>query len=112
MKLGMAQMCMADDMDVNLGHAEAFCREASAKGCDLLFFPEIQLTPFFPQYTKDHLFQIFRYLEAWFLYLLSPYLRPSFHLLSVLLADPYKASFSTVSIPHLTGITIDTGLNA
>lgn len=54
MKLGMAQMCMADDMDVNLGHAEAFCREASAKGCDLLFFPEIQLTPFFPQYTKDH----------------------------------------------------------
>ena len=54
MKLGMAQMCMADDMDVNLGHAEAFCREAAAKGCDLLFFPEIQLTHFFPQYTKDH----------------------------------------------------------
>ncbi len=48
MKLAMAQMAMSGDMAKNLEKSLAFCREAS--GSDLLFFPEIQLTPFFPQY--------------------------------------------------------------
>ena len=30
----------------------AYCDEAA--GCDLLFFPEIQLSPFFPQYEKKN----------------------------------------------------------
>lgn len=32
----------------NLAKSLAFCDQAS--GCDLVFFPEIQLSPFFPQY--------------------------------------------------------------
>lgn len=51
MKLAMAQMAMSGDMAKNLEKSLAFCREAS--GSDLLFFPEIQLTPFFPQYEAD-----------------------------------------------------------
>jgi len=48
MKICMAQMSMTDNMDENLKKSLHFCREAS--GSDLLIFPEIQLTPFFPQY--------------------------------------------------------------
>ncbi len=50
MKLAMAQMRMTDSMEKNLGTSLEMCR--AARGCDLLFFPEIQLTPFFPQYEK------------------------------------------------------------
>ncbi|MEE1228932.1 MAG: carbon-nitrogen hydrolase family protein [Lachnospiraceae bacterium] len=48
MKLCMAQMSMTENRDENLEKSIRFCLEA-ADG-DLLFFPEIQLTPFFPQY--------------------------------------------------------------
>ena len=48
MKLAMAQMRMTDSMEENLGTSLEMC--ALARGSDLLFFPEIQLTPFFPQY--------------------------------------------------------------
>lgn len=50
MRLSMGQMAMQDDMAVNLKTSLKFC-DAAAKS-DLLFFPEIQLTPFFPQYEK------------------------------------------------------------
>lgn len=46
----MAQMTMSADMNKNLEKSVAFIRQA--KGSDLIFFPEIQLTPFFPQYEK------------------------------------------------------------
>lgn len=49
MKLALAQMSMTSDMQTNLEKSLAFCDEA--KDCDLLFFPEIQLSPFFPQYA-------------------------------------------------------------
>ena len=49
MKLAMAQMSMSGSMDENLKKSLAFCDAAA--GRDLLFFPEVQLTPFFPQYT-------------------------------------------------------------
>ena len=49
MKLAMAQMSMAGSMDENLKRSLAFCDAAA--GSDLLFFPEVQLTPFFPQYA-------------------------------------------------------------
>ncbi len=52
MKLAMAQMRMTDSMEENLRVSLEMC--ASARGCDLLFFPEIQLTPFFPQYEKHN----------------------------------------------------------
>ena len=48
MKLAMAQMSMTDDMEENLRRSAEAIR--AARGCDLIFFPEIQLTPFFPQY--------------------------------------------------------------
>lgn len=50
MKLAMAQMRLDTDPATNLQHARAACRQAGAQGADLLFFPEVQLTPFFPQY--------------------------------------------------------------
>ena len=50
MKLAMAQISMTENIEDNL------CKTLScieqAKGCDLIFFPEIQLSPFFPQYEK------------------------------------------------------------
>lgn len=48
MKLAMAQMRMAKEVDENLEKTLDFCDKA--KGCDLLFFPEVQLSPFFAQY--------------------------------------------------------------
>ena len=50
MKLALAQMSMKESMEKNLETSLRFCYKA--KGCDLLFFPEIQLSPFFPQYEK------------------------------------------------------------
>ena len=52
MKLAMAQMSMTGSMDENLKRSLAFCDAAA--GSDLLFFPEVQLTPFFPQYEKKN----------------------------------------------------------
>ena len=49
MKLAMAQMSMSGSMDENLKKSIAFWDAAA--GSDLLFFPEVQLTPFFPQYA-------------------------------------------------------------
>ena len=48
MKLAMAQMSMSDDAERNLQKSLSMIE--AARGCDLLFFPEIQLSPFFPQY--------------------------------------------------------------
>ncbi|MCI2057040.1 MAG: carbon-nitrogen hydrolase family protein [Oscillibacter sp.] len=48
MKIAMAQMSMSQSMEKNLQTSLDFFR--AAEGNQLLFFPEIQLTPFFPQY--------------------------------------------------------------
>ena len=50
MKLALAQISMTENMQENLEKSLLFCD--FAKGNDLLFFPEIQLSPFFPQYEK------------------------------------------------------------
>lgn len=50
MKLAMAQMSMTYNMSENLEKSISFIEKA--KGCDLIFFPEIQLSPFFPQYEN------------------------------------------------------------
>lgn len=52
MKLAMAQMCMTTSITENLEKSLNFCDAAKKNGADLLFFPEIQCTPFFPQYEK------------------------------------------------------------
>lgn len=51
MKIALAQMAMSRNIDSNLQKSLYFCEQA--KCCDLLFFPEIQLSPFFPQYEKS-----------------------------------------------------------
>ena len=51
MKIAIAQMRMLDDMSQNHEHALKLVREAADGGARLVCFPEIQLTPFFPQYA-------------------------------------------------------------
>lgn len=53
MKLAMAQMCMSRTIGENLAKTIDFMESASKAGADLIFFPEIQLSPFFPQYEKQ-----------------------------------------------------------
>lgn len=52
MKLAMAQMRMDASIEENLFKTIQFIEQAGASGADLIFFPEIQLSPFFPQYEK------------------------------------------------------------
>ncbi len=52
MKLALAQMAMSASVKDNLEKSLCFCDRAA--GSDLLFFPEIQLSPFFPQYEKQN----------------------------------------------------------
>ena len=42
----LVQMSMTNDLTANLDKSLKYCE--MAKNCDLVFFPEIQLTPFFP----------------------------------------------------------------
>ena len=51
MKIAHAQMRMTGNVQENLEKSLKFCD--LAEDCDLLFFPEIQLSPFFPQYEKQ-----------------------------------------------------------
>ena len=48
LKLALTQCSMHKELEKNLAKSLEFCDRAT--GCDLLFFPEIQLSPFFPQY--------------------------------------------------------------
>lgn len=48
MKISLAQISISDSLEANEKKTLAFCDEAA--GSDLLFFPEIQYAPFFPQY--------------------------------------------------------------
>ena len=55
MKLALAQMAMGASVKDNLEKSLHLCDKAA--GSDLLFFPEIQLSPFFPQYEKRNVDQ-------------------------------------------------------
>lgn len=50
MKIALAQMKMSPDIRENYDKSLHFIKEAAGKGADLVCFPEVQLTPFFPQY--------------------------------------------------------------
>lgn len=52
MRLAMAQMRMEADIQRNLQQTLSYMEQAKAAGADLIFFPEVQLSPFFPQYEK------------------------------------------------------------
>ena len=50
MILALAQMKMAQDVEANYQKTLQLIKEAAAGGASLIVFPEIQLSPFFPQY--------------------------------------------------------------
>lgn len=50
MKIALAQMRMSEDIESNFAGSLRMIREAAGRGAGLVCFPEIQLTPFFPQY--------------------------------------------------------------
>ena len=50
MKLALVQMSMTESMDENYQKSLQLYEKAADLGADLVLFPEIQLTPFFPQY--------------------------------------------------------------
>lgn len=53
MKLAMSQMKNAGSMEQNLANSLDAIRCAAEQKADLVLFPEVQLTPFFPQYPKQ-----------------------------------------------------------
>lgn len=53
MRLAMVQMRMSDSTEENLAKTLRFMERAGEAGADLIFFPEVQLSPFFPQYEKQ-----------------------------------------------------------
>lgn len=57
MKIAQVQMKMSAGMEENLKKSLQRMREAAAQGADLVCFPEIQLTPFFPQFPREHYLQ-------------------------------------------------------
>ena len=50
MRVALAQMSNAGNMESNLVKSINAIKEASQQGADLVLFPEVQLTEFFPQY--------------------------------------------------------------
>ena len=50
MRIALAQMKMDTDIEKNFQKSLRLIREAAGKEADLVCFPEIQLSPFFPQY--------------------------------------------------------------
>lgn len=57
MKLAMAQMRMSASLQENLNEALRYMEQAAASGADLVFFPEVQLSPFFPAEEKQEVSQ-------------------------------------------------------
>lgn len=54
MKLAMAQMKTEASIQENLKKSLFLMEQAKRAGADLILFPEIQLSPFFPQYRKQN----------------------------------------------------------
>lgn len=52
MKLAMVQMRMSESVEENLAKTMDYIEQAAQAGAELVFFPEVQLSPFFPQYEK------------------------------------------------------------
>ena len=51
MKLALAQMKLAPTEEENLQAALRAMQQAAQRGAEMVLFPELQLTPFFPQYA-------------------------------------------------------------
>lgn len=55
MKLCMCQMAMSSKIEENLGWSLQAMEQAAKEGAELILFPELQLTPFFPQYPQQEI---------------------------------------------------------
>lgn len=64
MKLAMAQMKMAPDMEINYKKSVEMIAEAAKNGADMICFPEVQLTPFFPQYEGKNVDDYVLYMDS------------------------------------------------
>lgn len=53
MRIALAQMKLSSDIESNLEKTLSVIKTASKNGADLISFPEIHLTPFFPQYEHE-----------------------------------------------------------
>ncbi len=53
MKLALCQMQPCERVQDNLEQSLRYICEAAENGADLILFPEVQLTPFFPQYPRQ-----------------------------------------------------------
>ena len=51
MKIALTQPVLVEDMQTNLDQALSSIKEAASFGAHIVCFPEIQLSPFFPQYA-------------------------------------------------------------
>lgn len=54
MRIALAQMKNAGTMQENLKKSIEFIREAAEHNADMILFPEVQLTEFFPQYEEKN----------------------------------------------------------
>jgi predicted amidohydrolase len=52
MKIALAQLSLLENMEANLQKALNFMEAAALKGAEAICFPEVQLSPFFPQYPE------------------------------------------------------------
>lgn len=52
-KIALAQISVSENVEENIKKGITFIKEASAKGADIICFPEMSFTPFFPQYPQD-----------------------------------------------------------
>lgn len=52
MKLALAQMSGLNNMEADLNKSLKYIKEAAENQVDIVLFPEVQLTNFFPQYPN------------------------------------------------------------
>lgn len=64
MRLAMAQMSMNKSTEYNLEKSIHYIKTAAYQGAELIFFPEIQLSPFFPQYKNRNAEQYLMTLDS------------------------------------------------
>lgn len=55
MRIALAQIYLESDMQVNLAKTLRFMDAAADGGAELICFPELQLSPFFPQYPNRNM---------------------------------------------------------
>ena len=53
MKIALAQMKMERGLEANFLKSVRLIKDAAAQGAELVCFPELQLSPFFPQYPDQ-----------------------------------------------------------